>query len=154
MLKTALFTAAALGLLCAAPAMAKSYPNGGVTGDEIAADLISMGQKATVGKDSGGDPMINASFALSGTDINYKIFFYGCKEGRCSSIQYHVAFDGDADKAAKWNKENRFARLYATDKTVHVEYDVDVEVGSNTEAIKNTAERFKALMVAAVKYAG
>lgn len=154
-LVTAATTLTVAGLIFTAPAaMAKDYPDGGVTGDEVAADLKALGQKATVGKDSTGDPMVDASFAIGTTDIDYKIFFFGCNKGpRCTSVQYHVAFDGDIKKVVEWNKSYRFARAYSTDATtIHLEYDVDLEKGANTKAVQNTAERWKAIMVQGVTF--
>jgi hypothetical protein len=139
----------------ATPLLAKDYPNGGVTGAEVAADLKAIDQKAEVGKDGSGDPLVSAAFKVGDSEIDYKIFFYGCKEGRCSSIQYHVAFDGDPSKLAEWNKGNRFARAYVgKEKTIHLEYDVDVEKGANSTAIQNSAQRFIAVMVQGVKVLG
>lgn len=137
----------------ATPLLAKDYTKGGVTGDEVASDLRAIGQTATVGKDSTGDPKIDAAFAVDKTDINYQIYFYGCKQGRCTTIQYHVAFDGDVKKIDAWNKGYRFARAYASDATtIHLEYDVDVEKGANSLAVQNSAERFKAVMVQGVTF--
>ena len=152
--KTALLVAVAGTLACATPLIAKDYPNGGVTGAEVAADLKGVDQTATVGKDSTGDPMIDAAFKVGDTSIDYKIFFYGCKEGRCSSLQYHVAFSGDVSKIPEWNKSHRFARAYATDKTIHLEYDVDLEKGANSIAVQNSAQRFVAVIVQGVQFLG
>ena len=138
---------------CATPLAATDYIHGGVTGDEVAADLRAMGQTAVVGTDSTGDPKIDASFVVDKTDIDYQIYFYGCTKGRCTAIQYHVAFDGDVKKIDAWNKSYRFARAYASDATtIHLEYDVDLEKGANSEAVQNSAERFKAVMVQGVTF--
>ena len=154
-LKTSLLLAVAIGLTGATPLLAKDYTSGGVTGEEIAGDLKAIGHKATVGKDSSGDPKVSASFAVGDTDINYQVYFFGCKAGRCNAIQYHVAFDGDVSKVAEWNKTRRFARAYASDATtIHLEYDVDVEKGANTIAIENSAERFKGVVVQGVTFLG
>ena len=119
------------------PLLAKDYTAGGVTGAEIAADLKGIDQTATVGKDSTGDPKVDATFKVGDTSIGYQIYFYGCKDGRCTSIQYHVSFDGDPSKITEWNKAHRFARAYVGEaKTIHLEYDVDVEKGANTVAIE------------------
>jgi hypothetical protein len=154
-IKTSLLLAAAIGLTFATPLLAKDYNDGGVTGDEIANDLKSIGHKVSVGKDSTGDPKVMASFAVGDTDINYQVYFFGCKSDRCNAIQYHVAFDGDVSKVDEWNKTRRFARAYASDATtIHLEYDVDVEKGANTVAIQNSAERFKAVVVQGVTFLG
>ncbi len=152
--KAPLCAAAIGGLLICTPAFAHDYPDGGITANEFASELVAIGQKAKISKGSDGDPVIDATFTIGTTDIDYRIFFYGCKQDRCSSVQYHVAFDGKPDKAISWNKENRFARAYASGTTVHLEYDVDLEKGANSAAIQNTASRWIALMVSGVSYAG
>jgi hypothetical protein len=146
---------AALGL--ATPSFATDYPDGGVTGQDVANELIAAGQKAKVSTSSSGNPMIDATFTLNKTDIDYRIFFYGCNTDavkRCTSIQYHVAFDGKPDKVAGWNKDNRFARAYSDGNTIHLEYDVDLEKGANSKAVQNSASRWIAVMILGVTYAG
>jgi Putative bacterial sensory transduction regulator len=130
----------------------KTYPEGGVTAQEVIGDLKSLGHTAKLAKDSAGDPLIEATFAAGDKNISYKLFFFGCKKGRCSSLQYFVALDGTAVKAGKWNEENRFARAYMSGKQVHLEYDVDLESGATSKAVKNSAERWKATMVTAVSF--
>ncbi|MGJ3647688.1 YbjN domain-containing protein [Sphingomonas sp. GlSt437] len=137
-----------------APAFAKDYPNGGVTGEDVVTDLKAMEDGAVLTKDSSGDPMVSASFKIKGAEIPFQIFFYGCKEGRCSSLQYFVSFTGSPDKAVAWNSDHRFARLYYKNGKVRVEYDVDVEIGANSAAIQNATARFHQLIKDAVDYAG
>lgn len=152
-MKALFLTVCAATMLVAAPVMAKDYPKGGVTADEVASDLKGIKHTAKIGKDSQGDPLIEASFDINGTAINYKIFFYGCDKGRCKSIQYHVAFDGSPKKLEQWNKEHRFARAWVSgEKLIHLEYDVDVEAGANTVSVQNATERFKAVMVDGVRF--
>lgn len=141
--------------LYAGQVLAKTYPDGGVTGEDIVADLKAGGYKASLGKDDNGNPMIDASFLAGTTDIDYRVFFYDCKSGRCGSIQFFIGFDGDTSKIGEWNATRRFARAYTPgDKKIRVEYDVDVERGANSEAIKNAADRFKALVIASVRFMG
>jgi len=148
--------ALALVLLASATAaLATDYPNGGVTGADVASDLQAMGQTATVDKDSTGDPMVRAAFKAGTSDINYRIFFFGCKSGRCTSVQFFESFDGDQSKLVEWNSHHRFARAYGDgEKGIRIEYDVDVERGANTAAIQNAAVRFEAILVEAVKTLG
>lgn len=151
-----LVTLALSGLLAIAPAAhATNYPDGGVKGAEIAADLRAMGQNAVLSEDSTGDPMIRASFALGDTEINYTIYFYGCKNDRCTSIQFFDSFDGDPSKITDWNTNHRFARAYNdSGKDIRIEYDVDVESGCNTAAVQNAVRRFQAVLVDAVSSMG
>jgi hypothetical protein len=141
--------------LVAQPALAKAYPDGGVTGEEVAADLIAAGNTATVTKDDGGDPLIKTAFKFGTAEVNYYILFYGCKQGRCSSLQFVVSFDGEPSKVAEYNANKRFARAANPEgKTIRVTYDVDVERGANSEAITNCATRFSAIILDAVKTLG
>src|SRR5690606_22321576 len=108
---TSLFITAAL-LAPATAAFAKDYPDGGVTAEEVAADVRKGGFTAEVTNTSAGSPLIKASFKAGDTDIPFQIYFYGCEGQRCTSIQYHVSFDGKHTEVAKWNAEKRFARAY------------------------------------------
>ena len=130
----------------------KAYPDGGLTATEVAAELKTAGHKVKISKDTTGDPLIEASFQAGKEDVPYKVFFFSCKKGRCGSIQYYVALEGSPEKAQKWNEENRFARAYTSGRLVRFEYDVDLEEGATSKAVKNSAERWKAIMVAAVSY--
>lgn len=148
---TPLFIAAAL-IAPATTAFAKDYPDGGVSAEEVAADVRKSGFKAEVTKTSAGSPLIQASFKAGDTDIPFQIYFYGCEAQRCTSIQYHVSFDGKHNDVAKWNAEKRFARAY-TDKsnTIHIEYDLDVEKGANSKSIQGSVELFKNIVIASVQ---
>lgn len=150
----ALLLSILLALMGVAPALAADYPDGGVTGTEVAADLRAIEQMATLSEDSTGDPMIEASFKVGDSVIGYRIFFFNCTDGRCTSIQYHVAFDGHPDKVAEWNAGHRFARAYAHDDVIHLEYDLDVEEGANSAAIQNSARRFIAVLIDGVTFLG
>ena len=130
----------------------KAYPDGGLTATEVAAELKTAGHKVKISKDTTGDPLIEASFQAGKEDVPYKVFFFSCKKGRCGSIQYYVALEGSPEKAQKWNEENRFARAYTSGRLVRFEYDVDLEEGATSKAVKNSAERWKAIMVAADSY--
>ena len=136
-------------------AHATDYPDGGVKGADIASDIKAMGQTADLKKDNTGDPMVQASFKIGDTDIGYTVFFYGCKNDRCTSIQFFDSFDGDPSKLVEWNSQHRFARAYnPSAKEIRIEYDVDVESGANTAAIQNAVRRFQAVLVDAVKTLG
>ena len=128
------------------------FPDGGVTPAEMAVELKAAGHKAKAIKDKNSDTIIEASFPAGGQDVSYRVFFFGCKKGRCASAQYYVAFDGKKDKAIKWNEDNRYARAYVAGEQVHLEYDLDLEQGASHKLVKNSAERWKAIMVAAVNY--
>lgn len=153
-LALALLPAVVLATL-AQPALAKDYPDGGVTGDEVLTDLTATGDTGTLTKDSTGDPMIKAAFKVGDTAINYLVLFYGCKQGRCTSLQFAVSFDGDTSKITAYNNDKRFGRAAILEgKTIRVTYDVDVEKGANSAAIQNCVNRFAAVVIDAVRTIG
>ena len=138
MLKTTLGAALAAAFLLAGPAAAGPLPSGGATVQEIAKVLLDKGYKAEIGKDSQGDTMIS-----SGSEgANFRIFFYGCKVGRCNSIQFSAAFDltngMTATQINDWNVKRRFGRAFL-DKEMDpfVQMDLDLEHGSSTESVAN-----------------
>jgi hypothetical protein len=135
-------------------AHATDYPNGGVTGAQIAADLQSAGLKATATKDPTGDPMVEVKIPLKDVELPYTIYFFDCKDGRCGTIEFSASFKGKVDKIPQWNKDYRYARAYANGQSVHVEYDVDVERGANSEMVRNSAERFSAVLIESIKFLG
>jgi hypothetical protein len=119
----------------AAPALAAPYAAGGVTPKEAAAALKAEGLPAEIVKD--GD---TTSIKSSSNGINWRIYLYGCKDERCSSIQFSAGFDLDnglsLEKANEWNYTKRFARAALDeDMDPYVRYDIDTESGFNTEAM-------------------
>jgi len=77
--------------LVALPAAAYPYPDGGVTANEVAAVLKAKGLQAEMTTDDVGDPMIKSA----SEQINWRVIFYGCEKGRCTSIQFQAGFDLD-----------------------------------------------------------
>ncbi|MES2032607.1 MAG: YbjN domain-containing protein [Pseudomonadota bacterium] len=138
MRKTITAAAFALGVftLGATAAHAGPYPTGGVTAAEAAAVLKNKGLSAEITKDDAGDPMIKS--ATEG--VNWRIYFYNCKAGRCNSIQFSAGFDLDNgitySKANEWNYTKRFSRAALDDDMdPYVRYDVDAEKGFTSEAL-------------------
>lgn len=48
----------------------------------------------------------------------------------------------------------RFARASFDDDRVNIDYDVDLELGANSEAVANTAERFEGVPIEAIQFMG
>jgi hypothetical protein len=155
-LKKLLIAGLALGVAAiAAPALAKPYPAGGVTAAEVAAVLKEKGLPAEVTKDDVGDPLIKSS----GDNINWRIYFYGCKDGRCASIQFSAGFDlMDGITYAKineWNYAKRFSRG-ALDEEMdpYVRYDVDAESGFSSESLTLAVETWQLVLPAFADFVG
>lgn len=141
MIKTTIAAALAASCLYAGPAAAGALPDGGATAQEIAKVLQDKGYKAEIGKDSEGDPMISS--AAEGA--NFQVLFYGCKSGRCNSIQFSAAYDlpkgMELQKINQWNVKTRFGRAFLDEvNDPFVQMDVDLEFGSTTESVANNLE--------------
>jgi hypothetical protein len=138
---------AGLVLLGVTPALGRPIPTGGVNADEVAAALRDKGYKAEITKDSGGDPKVES--AADGS--KFDVWFYGCKNGRCASVQFAAAFDlkdgltySDINT---WNRKNRFGKGHLDDDMdPFLHYDVDFEVGATTEAIGNAIDVWVAVL--------
>jgi hypothetical protein len=126
------FSLSAAGFTCAAP-----LPDGGMTVDEVADIMRASGYLAKIGKDTGGDPMIE-----SGAEgAHFQVFFYACdKSVRCSSIQlqasYHVTGGMKLAQVNGWNQKWRYGRAYLDNENDPIlDMDLDVKHGATTEAI-------------------
>jgi hypothetical protein len=114
---------------------------------DVARELQAKGYKAEIGKDSGGDPKITSG--MDGT--NFTVWFYGCKDGRCTQVQYEAGFDLKSGlslaKINLWNRENRFGAGHLDDENdPYIQYDIDFEHGATTEAIANTIDVWASLL--------
>ena len=122
--------------LTALPAAAYTYPSAGVTAQEVAAVLKSKNLAADISTDDAGDPMIKSA----SDDLNWRIYFYDCTNGRCTSIQFSAGFDLDKGitnaKCNEWNYTKRFGRC-ALDEEMdpYVRYDIDIAKGYTSESM-------------------
>ncbi|MCZ6860562.1 MAG: YbjN domain-containing protein [Alphaproteobacteria bacterium] len=86
-----------------------------VTGREMRELMQRFGYPVRLGKDSGGDPLIETT--LDGTQ--FKIYFYGCDRNAvrtCKSIQIVAALrprnPQDAARINAWNREQRHGKAF------------------------------------------
>ena len=119
---------------------------GAPTAEEIAQVLRDKGYRAEITVDGVGDPMVRS--AADGA--NFGVYFYGCANGRCSSLQFAVGFDGDPlthETINRWNAEHRFGRAYLDGEMDPImEMDVDVERGASTELIEEAVATWALLV--------
>jgi hypothetical protein len=140
-------TLGAIALLAAFPAPAAPIADGGVTAAQVAGVLQARGYQAQTTKDSEGDPLIRSGAEGS----SFSIFFYGCKAGVCSSIQFSTAFHVEGGltlaRINNWNSQVRFGQAFL-DKTndPFIQMDLDVEHGYSTEAIANNLDTWVAVL--------
>ena len=130
----------------ALPAVAGPLPDGGVTAQEVAGVMRARKMAVSVTTDKDGDPLINST--VGGT--KFGVYFYQCKGPRCGSIQFSAGFEGaeniTVSKVMDWNRTKRFGRAYIDKGTLYVEMDMDVEHGTNTEALANNFDRWDAVV--------
>ncbi len=86
-----------------------------VTGREMRELMQRFGYLVKLGKDGGGDPLLETS--LDGT--SFKIYFYGCDRASvrsCGSIQLAAAIrprnPQDAARMNAWNREQRHGKAF------------------------------------------
>jgi len=133
--------------LSAAAAQAGPLPDGGATAQEVAAVLQAKGYRAQIGVDRQGDPLITSA----GEGSEFKVVFYGCKTGRCHSIEFSVAYDlpnGIAPaKINDWNRKKRFGRAFVDEvNDPFLKMDVDLEHGSTTESVANNLDTWLSVL--------
>jgi hypothetical protein len=141
--------AAASLALFALPASAKDLPEGGMTAKEVAAWLQDQGYSAQVKPDptTPGDEIVSSTIE----GVNYDIYMYICKEGRCGSIQYAAGWtkpEGmSSSKINDWDKNKRYLRAYMDDKgNAWGEMDVDLTPGGTYEYLNGTLDRWKSIV--------
>lgn len=93
--------------------------------------LQALGHKVEVSADSSEDPMLT----VKTDDHTYRVFFYGCTDGKnCDSIQFYAGWteaDNNTMKAMNdWNKEHRYGRAYIdNDGDPCIEFDIETGAG-------------------------
>lgn len=120
----------------ALPAAAYTYSTGGVTAQEVAAALRAKSLPVEITTDDAGDPLIKSS----SENLNWRVYFYDCKAGRCTSIQFSSGFDLDNGmtyaKCNEWNYTKRFGRCALDDEMdPYARYDIDVAKGYTSESM-------------------
>lgn len=83
--------------------------------------------------------------------ISSWVFFYGCKEGTCSGLEYHAGWSGHSTNRGivinKWNQAHRFGRAYSDgDGDPVLEMDVDFEGGVHYENIVASMDTWRAII--------
>ncbi|HMM08191.1 MAG TPA: YbjN domain-containing protein [Paracoccus solventivorans] len=86
------------------------------TADSIADALQDYGLKAESGTDSEGDPKIESRIE----GIHFSIWFYGCEDAPCTSLEFRAGFDLDTPLSAatvnEWNRTKRFGKAWIDDE--------------------------------------
>ncbi len=95
----------------------------------VASFLEDYGLRVTRDTDSTGDPLLSSR--IEGT--NFKVYFYGCEEFPCDSIQFSSGFDLAQPLSAmminEWNRDKRFGKAYLDDEgDPYIELDVNLDM--------------------------
>jgi hypothetical protein len=118
-----------------------------ISGEELAGLLRKAGYRATVGRDSGGDPMVTSSAA----GAQFSIMMYDCQEDRCKSLQFGAGFDladgGSLANVNAWNRDKRYAKAWLDDEVdPWLELDLDLEGGGSLELVGDYIELWDAAL--------
>lgn len=122
----------------------------------VVAALQNAGYKATLSKDSTGDPLISSSSGGS----NFSVFFFGCtKNVDCRTIQFFAGYSDRKPTLSQmndWNSKKRFARAYIADSgNARIEMDVDLDDGGmSAKLFEDNLEFWVAVMAAFEKHIG
>ncbi len=130
--------AAALMLFSGGTAAAEPLTAGGLNASELAAALQRAGYRAKVEKGDDGEEYVAGGAA----GVNFDLYPYDCKDGRCASAQFVASFDVEKGfqlaKANQWNREKRFASVYLDDENdPHLQRDINLSPGGTTEALED-----------------
>ena len=137
-------TAVVASLLIAAPAMARPFPSGGLTRQEMAAWLLDQGYAAEIHKDDGGISIVSSTIA----EVNYDIYFYECTGTRCAALEFLAGWTPSdtvtLDELNAWNAKKRFVFGYRdTDRNLWAQYDIDVGTGASWEQLPTFMTRWE-----------
>lgn len=122
----------------------------------VVAALQNAGYKATLSKDSTGDPLISSSSGGS----NFSVFFFGCtKNVDCRTIQFFAGYSDRKPTLSMmndWNSKKRFARAYVADSgNARIEMDLDLDDGGmSAKLFEDNLEFWVAVMGAFEKHIG
>ena len=127
-----IFAAAALTFAGAAQAQMVSANDP----QTIISALQAGGYKASLDKDSTGDPRVQS--AASGS--KFVITFYGCTNNRgCKSVTFYAGWTGTKATMSQmndWNKGKRWSRAYIDkDGDPVMEFDVDLSNGGISQSL-------------------
>ncbi len=151
---------ATIGLLiCAAPAAARSLPEGGMTATELAGWMIGNGYPAQVKPDptTPGDQIV--STRTDGIDVD--IYLYDCSgmgdARRCTSMQYAAGWPANSsynlERVNSWNVAHRYIKAYLTASGgLFGEYDLDVSPGGTFEMLDDCLQNWRRNVVSFSKY--
>ena len=120
----------AVALTAAAPAVASSLPEAGVTREHMVQIMTQHGLPARIDKDSNGNVIVKSRVA----SINFDVYFFDCSDAGCREIQFAAGWsnsDIPQSKVNEWNTTKRYLRVYTKPgKVIWAEQDAVVGRGT------------------------
>lgn len=120
----------------------------GVTREEIARYLTSLGYSAKATTDANNNDVVKS--AVDG--VTFNVYFYNCKLERCGEIQFSAGWTmhtmPSADTLNAWNRQKRFARAYTNSeaKGLFIEMDLNLRETTSNEQIDEYLRFWKILL--------
>ena len=116
----------AIALLAAAPAVAETLTEQGVTREQMVKIMTAHSLPARIDKDSSGNVIVKSRV----TDVNFDVYFFDCTDGSCREIQFAAGWTNNTaspDRINEWNTTKRYIRAYSKPgKVIWAEQDVIV----------------------------
>ena len=144
-----------LTLALSSSALAKSLPDGGISGEEM---IIGVAAAGYAGKDIASkdhtDPLIKTTFSGQSAIIILR----GCEKGRCRTFQIYTSIGGKTNKVTlakinEWNRGHAFGRAYLDgDGDPVMEMDVNAEHGFTTESLSDAISLWSVLSPTFAKF--
>lgn len=132
--------------LAAMPSLAAAQLVDATSPGRIAEFLQEAGYRATLSKDSAGDPMIKS--ALEGSD--FIVQFFGCTENRnCKYLVFRVIFPGGGtlEEMNGWNVEELVGTAYLDeDGDPGLDYFVSLDGGVSRENLLDVIDWWRVAM--------
>jgi hypothetical protein len=116
-----------------------------ISGSEMADVLRNCGFSPEVRTDGDGDPVV--LYEVLG--LTTQVLFYGCENGRASSIQFMVRFADELplEQLNTFNEDRRFIRCYSqSDGRTVVKLDCPLRGGVTFDHVVHFAELWQAAM--------
>jgi hypothetical protein len=116
-----------------------------ITAEALAAELITAGYRAEVGKTEGDQPMVKAG--MQGGDVY--IILFGCDEqGACTSLTLRQGFNLDPgmsyEHINQWNYDNRMSRAFLDEeRDPFIEGDILMEGGISQDNLMASIAAFE-----------
>ena len=128
-----------LSSMTAAPVLAQApaTPASGLSVSEVSAWLTRIGGQVGPLQRVDGQTF----FSVTNAGLTWAVFFYGCREDVCDSVQFSAVVPGAGatpEAVNAWNRDNRFLKAFRTageTPSATAQYDVVALPGAGVEQL-------------------